>query len=452
MSPTTQNPPEDLPIQETSTGSNEGIERILTTSLDESAGSGQLLIRDTTNGSSEIPIEEIELSDKNVTVTEDNDQTLATTTEPNVEKLPQVTFSTNSPRFTEFINMVRGATTSSPKLDRPDIDQPHTSSKGNPPTDLAEGENRGRNEELPESNEDIPDASQARDLVESEEETVQQVTVTRQEVLALSSVLDKIPKTALVRGDRNVPENITLTVVGQAQNSPVQDVQSTSQGETTEHPPDDLRPHSSSEELPLARGKRRRPKYSLTSAMLKKHPVVQYFATGPLDRNKNPYKWWCRVCKIELSLMSRGVLELLSHYETEAHLTKEHRIRLETPGLPLFDQEENELRGIGLQEAKRRAREAHPIAPQLDGCRLLVGQERLPEFSSVTSPSESVLAQICILENGFRHGGHINVLLGLWEDITRLSPGSTAQITTHNWSQHRIYVSTFLFLFTLLMF
>ena len=187
MLPTTQNPPENLPIQETST------------SLNESAGSGQLLIHDTTTGSSEIPIEEIELSDKNVTVTEDNDQTLATTTEPNAEESPQVTFTTNFPRFTEFINMVRDATTSSPKLDRPDIGQPHTSSKGNPPTDLVEGENRERDEELPEPNEDIPDTSHARDSVEPEEETVQQVTVTRQEVLALSSVLDKIPKTALVR-------------------------------------------------------------------------------------------------------------------------------------------------------------------------------------------------------------------------------------------------------------
>ena len=60
------------------------------------------------------------------------------------------------------------------------------------------------------------------------------------------------------------------------------------------------------------------------------------------------------------------------------HYPKVHRIRLETPGLRLFDQEKNELRGIGLQEAKRRAREAHPIVPQLDGCRLLVGQEGLP--------------------------------------------------------------------------
>ena len=61
--------------------------------------------------------------------------------------------------------------------------------------------------------------------------------------------------------------------------------------------------------------------------------------------------------------MSRGVLELLSHFRTETQLMKDHRIRLETPWLPLFDQNENELHGVGLQEAKRRARESHPIAP-----------------------------------------------------------------------------------------
>ena len=73
VSTTNQNLPENLPVQVTSTGSNEGVERVLATSLNESAGSGQLLIHDTTNGSSEIPIEEIELSDKDNTFTEDDD-------------------------------------------------------------------------------------------------------------------------------------------------------------------------------------------------------------------------------------------------------------------------------------------------------------------------------------------------------------------------------------------
>ena len=100
--------------------------------------------------------------------------------------------------------------------------------------------------ELRESNVDNTDVSLAEDCIDPEVETVQQIIVTRQEVLALPSGLDKIPQTALVRGDRNISDKITLTIVGQAQIPPVQDVQSTSQGESIEHPPDDLRPHSSS--------------------------------------------------------------------------------------------------------------------------------------------------------------------------------------------------------------
>ena len=92
--------------------------------------------------------------------------------------------------------------------------------------------------------------------------------------------------------------------------------------------------------------------------MVKEHPVVQYFATSLLDRSRNPYKLCCRVCKIELSLMSRGVLELLSHFRNETHLIKEHCIRLETPGLHFIDHDENELQRVGLQEAKRRAEES----------------------------------------------------------------------------------------------
>ena len=281
--------------------------------MDESAGSGQLPIQDTTNGSLEIPTEEIELSDKTVTVTEDNNQTLLTTPAPNVGEQTQDIFTTNSTRFTEFMKMVQGDTTSSPKLNKPDVYQPLNSSAGeNPITNPTEEENKEDNVELLDSNESNPNTSPVGDCIDSEAEPVQLVTVTRQEVLALSSVLDNIPRTALVRGDLEVSDNITLTVVGQVENPPVQDMQSTSQGESTEHPPVGLRPQSSSEEFPLARGKKRRPKFSLTTAMLNKHPVVPYFATGPLDRSKNPYKWWCRVCKIELSLMSRGVLELLS--------------------------------------------------------------------------------------------------------------------------------------------
>ena len=64
----------------------------------------------------------------------------------------------------------------------------------------------------------------------------------------------------------------------------------------------------------------------------------------------------CRVCLVELSLNTKGPLEILHHYRTDAHLVKEHRIRMETPGLPLYYKHCNEPTGMALKYAKERAR------------------------------------------------------------------------------------------------
>ena len=98
----------------------------------------------------------------------------------------------------------------------------------------------------------------------------------------------------------------------------------------------------------------------------KKHPVFKFFVTGPADPYKNRQKWRCRVCQVELSLKSS--LEILSHYRTDAHLVREHRIRLETPGLPLFDKGEREMIGIALDEARQKAEREFPINPTLVRC------------------------------------------------------------------------------------
>ena len=72
----------------------------------------------------------------------------------------------------------------------------------------------------------------------------------------------------------------------------------------------------------------------------------------------------------------------MSHYRSESHLVKEHRIRMEVPGMSLFDKDEKELLGLSLQEAKKKAKDTYPIAPQLDPCRPLVGQDSVPDQRS----------------------------------------------------------------------
>ena len=269
----------------------------------------------------------------------------------------------------------------------------------------------------------------------------------KQEILALTNVLNRIPRSFLT-GEGTSGGHVSLNVVNDPPISPTRPLAGSSRDTVTTSTGEETRLCSSGEEAVVPTGKRQRPKYSLKTSMLRKHPVLQFSATGPIDRERSPYKWWCRVCRVELSLMSRGVLELLSHYRTEGHLVREHRIRLETPGAPLFDQHENELLGIALQEAKRIANEMYPISPQLDSCKLLVGQERLPDLTSTTSPSESIIAQISVLEHGLRNGRHIDCFIGTWNEMATHTLGNS-EARNFSWNHPRLFVSVvFLFITT----
>ena len=268
------------------------------------------------------------------------------------------------------------------------------------------------------------------------------LNVTRQEILTLSSVLERIPQSFMSGEGVGANQPLSLTVVDQTLDPTL--LATSSQEDLPGPSSSRLLSSEGHERQQTTHGKRRRPRYSLTVSMLRKHPVLKFFATGPLDAEKTPYKWWCRVCRTELSLMSRGPLELISHYRSDAHLTKEHRIRMEIPGTPLFDKDGKEILGIALQEAKKVARDSHPIAPQLDSRHPLVGQSAVPALGVVSSPTDKVLFQIAVLEHGLRHGGHIKSLTGIYEELSRLM--SNDQSTTQNWSEQRVFVSTFLYL------
>ena len=262
---------------------------------------------------------------------------------------------------------------------------------------------------------------------------------TRQEVLVLSNVLGRIPQSFVSGEDPH--QSMSFTVLDDV--VPTTIMTTSSQEDLMASAGTDTKQQGTGQGSAMMHGKRRRPKYSLTGSMFKRHPVLKFSATGPLDCDKSPYKWWCRVCRVELSLMSRGSLELISHYRSDSHLIKEHRIRMEIPEMPLFNKDEKEILGVALKDAKKKAKDMYPITPQLDSLRPLVGQETVPDFSTSTSPSEKLFSQINILEFGLRHGGSVSSLTGMYEELVRLT--SSDRLSVQNWSEQRLFVSISLY-------
>ena len=49
--------------------------------------------------------------------------------------------------------------------------------------------------------------------------------------------------------------------------------------------------------------------------------------TGPLDPAHNQHKFYCQLCKANVSIYSKGAREIIRHSQGESHLRKDHRWR-----------------------------------------------------------------------------------------------------------------------------
>ena len=189
--------------------------------------------------------------------------------------------------------------------------------------------------------------------------------------------------------------------------------------------------------------KRPRPRMQLTGSMYRKHPIFKFFVTAPIDSANNPHKWRCRVCHIELSLKTKGSLEFLSHYRTDAHLVREHRIRMETPGMPLYGKNELELTGADLAAAREKAELEIPNAPILGECYLLAGQRKLSVPTDELDPSTTICCQIRLLLTGLKYGGDLDTLTSLWGNLG-LEVRGPIKVPQYSWDKDRVFVSIFL--------
>ena len=56
---------------------------------------------------------------------------------------------------------------------------------------------------------------------------------------------------------------------------------------------------------------------------------TRLFVSGPLDPLHNRYKFYCQICKTNISIYSKGARENLRHYKTQGHLRRDQKWRYE---------------------------------------------------------------------------------------------------------------------------
>ena len=98
-----------------------------------------------------------------------------------------------------------------------------------------------------------------------------------------------------------------------------------------------MRPHSSHQPAASSpprkwRKLQSRPGKEMKPAYFKGIQWTKVFVTGPLDPVHNKTKFYCQICKTNVSIYSKGAREIIRHYQSESHLRKDQRWRFEHLG------------------------------------------------------------------------------------------------------------------------
>ena len=153
------------------------------------------------------------------------------------------------------------------------------------------------------------------------------------------------------------------------------------------------------------------------------------FVTAPLDPQHNRYKFYCQICKTNVSIHSKGAREIVRNYQSESHLREDQRWRYEH--LRRTDQ----VTGIVTKEVRGKdgqvltlfeLEKEKPLfedAPLVDiGCKYPFFDEYMAGIGSVTNPAEIRLAmQISLVGHFVPVCGDVQLLGTLWKLVGEVS-------------------------------
>ena len=179
------------------------------------------------------------------------------------------------------------------------------------------------------------------------------------------------------------------------------------------------------------------------------------FISGPADPLHNPYMVWCHICKKNISVKTKGTLEILRHHRTEKHLRRDQRWRYEhlKSVHSVSGKVQHRVRGRNgkiLSEIELAKEMRHFMHVEL----VDIG-ERFPfhdDFIKGTSttlvtPESRAKTQIHLIGNFVQQLGDIGMLRKLWSQIGSLT-NYQISYCDFDWGEERISVSSLLSLRT----
>ena len=190
-----------------------------------------------------------------------------------------------------------------------------------------------------------------------------------------------------------------------------------------------------------------RPGKVMKEAYFKGIRWTKTFVTGPLDPVHNQHKFYCQICKTNVSIYSKGAREIIRHYQGESHLRKDQRWRFEHLGVT------DQITGITQNQVRGRdgyiltPLELEREKPYFENAPLVNVGEKFPFYddyiantgSHQTTEDQRASAQIALIGSFIPHDGNILLRQSLWSKVGEYM-NHKEQFSPFDWSSATLTV------------
>ena len=168
-----------------------------------------------------------------------------------------------------------------------------------------------------------------------------------------------------------------------------------------------------------------RPGKVMKEAYFKGIAWTKVFVTGPLDPGHNQYKFYCKICKTNVSIRSKGAREIVRHYQPESHLRKDQLWRY------THLSRKNEITGTVIHQVRGRngvvltPLELEKEKPLFEGAPLVDIGGDFPFYDDYLARTEGRLTttdardstQIALISTMVPYTGDMNLLHAFWTQV-----------------------------------
>ena len=188
-----------------------------------------------------------------------------------------------------------------------------------------------------------------------------------------------------------------------------------------------------------------RPEHILRDSSFNRIEWTRVFVSGPLDPEHNMYKFYCQLCKSNISMYGKGAVEITRHHTGETHLRRDQRWRYEHLG------ETNPITGQVthlVRDKHGRVLESVELEreiPKFINAELVDLGEKYPFYSDFlagrdhmsTGPEKRLETQLSLITNYLAKHGNLAFLKSFWDSVGTVV-GRQASFSDFNWGAEHL--------------